>query len=68
MNGMYTLFSIHAIAESLQNASDVLTHTFPEARLQLPEEIPQLSGEVRGKGPRWAVLINNGDFSGVEPG
>lgn len=50
MNVMYTLFPIHAIAESLRNASDILTHAFPEARLWLPEETPHLSGEVRGKG------------------
>jgi hypothetical protein len=49
MNVMYTLISIHAIAESLRNASDVLTHAFPEARLRLPEETPYLSGEVRGR-------------------
>ena len=68
MNVMYTLFSIHAIAESLRNASDVLTHAFPEVRLWLPEETPHLSGEVRCNGPRWAVLIRNRNFSGVELG
>jgi hypothetical protein len=68
MNVMYTLFSIHAIAESLRNASNVLTHAFPEVRLWLQEETPHLSREVRGNDPRWAVQIRNRNFLGVELG